>query len=153
MFSTADITIMKVTEEYAEEAKSLVLAGLGERFGFIDDSLNPDLYKIMDIYTRPGCLFLLGMKDNVVLCTGALSSKSSNIARIERMSVKKEYRRLGLAGRMMKELEQSAVSLGYRKIVLETNRNWTSAVYFYEKHGYLLDHFEDQCIHFSKDLY
>jgi len=152
MFGTADITIKLITNEYTEAARSLVLAGLGERFDFIDHSLNPDLYNIMEIYTKPGCSFLIGILGKSVLCTGALSRKSSDTARIERMSVKKEYRRMGLAGRMMKELEQIAVSLGYKKIVLETNRHWTSAVQFYEKHGYLVGHLDDHCINFSKDI-
>ena len=49
-----------------EQARWLILEGLGEHFGYIDETLNPDLDDILHNYIIPG-------HDFVVACMGRTS--------------------------------------------------------------------------------
>ena len=145
-----NLRIIKITGEYEEMARNLVLEGLLERFGFIDHSYNPDLKDILKTYGTDGTLFLIGFIREELICTGALTKEKEDTGRIQRMSVKKKYRRQGVANRMIKELELLAKEMGYKKIVLETNNNWISAIKFYRKNGYVEYHNDGECTHFIK---
>ncbi|WML47616.1 GNAT family N-acetyltransferase [Neobacillus sp. PS3-34] len=146
------LQLANITKEFEKEARELILDGFKERFGFIDCSLNPDLKNIIGTYSKPGCLFLVGLIENIVVCTGAFTLEAEDTGRIVRMSVNREYRRLGIARKMINELESQAKHLGYKKLVLETNHEWTSAVQFYKKNGYSEERKELSCIHFLKLL-
>lgn len=143
--------IIQLTVEYEKQAREVILEGLEERFGFIDSSFNPDLKSMLTTYSQPGALFLVGILDNDVVCTGALTSEAHN-GRIQRMSVKKAYRRLGLAGQMLKVLEQQALQFKYKQLVLETNIDWDSAILFYKQNGYEQYLNDGECVHFFKKL-
>ncbi|WP_019416152.1 GNAT family N-acetyltransferase [Paenisporosarcina sp. TG20] len=147
-----EVQVLKITKQFEEEARKLILKGLEERFGFIDPAYNPDLINIIKSYSQKGQVFLIGVYDNRVVCTGAVSCEEAGVGRIERMSVKKECRRLGLAKLMIQCLELSAKQEGYHKVVLETNNNWQSAIEFYNKNGYELYLDDEKCSHFYKHL-
>ena len=85
-----NLTIIKITGEYEEMARNLVLEGLLERFGFIDHSYNPDLKDILKTYGTDGNLFLIGFIGEELICTGALTKEKEDTGRIQRMSVKKK---------------------------------------------------------------
>ncbi len=53
---------------------------------------------------------------------------------------------------MLKVLEQKAENLQYSKLVLETNRNWESAVNLYKSNGYSLEEEKSQFVHLYKML-
>lgn len=146
------IEILPLSTYYEEQSKALILEGFKERFGFIDQSLNPDLHNLYSHYSQPGRLFLIGLKENEVVVTGALIQESIDTGRIVRMSVDHLHRRHGLAERMLKELEALAINLGYRKLVLETNLDWESATNFYKKMSFKEEKKEDGLVHFSKYL-
>ncbi len=147
-----NISFAKITAESRDPARRLILEGFRERFGFIDPTLNPDLADPVSWYSRQGLLFLTGSLEGQIVCTGAVTYEEEGTARIERMSVKKEYRRQGLAARMLLALERSAFDMGYRKIVLETNRDWESAVQLYLVNGYAIIGENDERFHFRKEL-
>jgi ribosomal protein S18 acetylase RimI-like enzyme len=149
---TEEVKFEPVTIDTQEIAKDLILEGLAERFGFIDYSLNPDLNNIVESYLIKGDTFLLGSIQGEIKCTGALINEETNVGRIVRMSVIKEYRRMGLARKMLKKLEGIARDKGYTRIVLETNIDWTNAIQFYKSSGFNEIHKEDGLIHMSKEL-
>lgn len=146
------IQIMPVTKHYEEAARQLILDGLEERFGFLDHSFNPDLKKIIQNYTLEGDVFLIGLHENRVVCTGALTKEDEDTGRIQRMSVKRSCRRAGLAGLMLQALEEKARERGYKYLVLETNNEWHSAIGFYQKMGYQVDWQDEERSHFVKGL-
>lgn len=147
-----DFQIQAVTMEFQEEAKALVLNGLEERFGFLDSSYNPDLQSILQSYGGEGSVFLVGIHDGQVICTGAVSFDAPGVGRVERMSVMKSYRRAGAAKAMIRSLESWARKEGYRQLVLETNNEWQSAIELYKKTGYTLYENDGKCSHFKKGL-
>ncbi|WP_404451548.1 GNAT family N-acetyltransferase [Virgibacillus necropolis] len=146
------VMIKPITADYQDEAKGLVLEGMKERFGFIDHTLNPDLNILCAHYSKRGNAFYIGFIDNNLICTGALTKECTTTGRIERMSVKKAYRRNGIAQLMLEHLELKAKQLGYSKIVLETNQLWNSAITFYKKNGFKVDFQENERIHFFKKM-
>ena len=58
------------------------------------------------------------------------------VARIMRMSVAAAYRRQGIGRRLLDALCKTAVTLGYRQVVLETTAGWQDAVNFYRRYGF-----------------
>jgi len=144
--------IQQITGPFKNEARAVVLKGLEERFGFIDPSYNPDLKEIVISYSREKTMFFVCVYDNTVISTGAVSYEATGIGRIERMSVLKKYRRSGIAKIMLQHLELWAQQQGYEKVVLETNKDWTSAIAFYKKQQYEFYLAEGERIHFFKCL-
>lgn len=147
-----EIQFQQITEEFENEARELVLKGLEEHFGFIDPSYNPDLRNIIQSYTREGAVFLVGIHERRVVCSGAISFETPNVGRVSRMSVLKEYRRAGVAKRMIHCLESWAIQQGYQQLILETNNEWHNAIEFYKKRAYILDFNDGKCSHFVKVL-
>ncbi|SFB13844.1 MULTISPECIES: GNAT family N-acetyltransferase [unclassified Bacillus (in: firmicutes)] len=147
-----EISIELITQDQVEEARYLVLEGLKERFGFLDDSYNPDLKDIVGHYIDKGNVFLIGKLDSVIVCTGALTIESQTVGRIERMSVKKDYRGKGFARTMLSELETYAKTKGIAKVILETNNEWKSAIDLYQSQGFSLYLIDERSSHFEKSI-
>jgi GNAT superfamily N-acetyltransferase len=55
---------------------------------------------------------------------------------IKRMYVKPEFRGQGIAERLLKALEEYAAEAGYRALYLDTKDDLTTAIRFYQAHGY-----------------
>jgi len=55
---------------------------------------------------------------------------------IKRMYVKPEARGQGIAERLLKALEEYAAEAGYRALYLDTKDDLTTAIRFYQRHGY-----------------
>ncbi|MFD2638700.1 GNAT family N-acetyltransferase [Piscibacillus salipiscarius] len=146
------LKIVQVSKEFDEDAKAHILEGFLEHFGYIDHSLNPDLNSITDYYSRRGYIFLIGFIDQELVCTGAITKEGSHTGRIERMSVKKAFRRRGLANKMLQQLERYALDMKYTKLVLETNQHWQNAIQFYQSNHFIEEKRDQQRIHFAKRL-
>lgn len=123
-----------------EPAKQLILAGLGERWGWIDSTLNPDLNDIALAYA-PG-IFLVACLDDVLVGTGALmpegTGEEKGALRVVRMSVRTDLRRNGIGRRILDALLDEARRIGCERIVLETTSTWKDAIRFYTRHGFLV---------------
>lgn len=121
-----------------ETTKQLILTGLGERWGWIDTTLNPDLNDIALTYA-PG-IFLVAYLHDVLVGTGALipevTSKDASVLRVVRMSVRTDLRRNGIGRRILDTLLDQARSIGCYHMVLETTSTWTDAVRFYTNYGF-----------------
>src|ERR1700751_3223459 len=79
-----------------EQARWLVLEGLGEHFGHIDETLNPDLDDLLHNYIEAGYVFVVGCVGQEIISTGALILEGEGISRLVRISTRKEYRRRGI---------------------------------------------------------
>ena len=93
--TTPQLHIIPFTPTSQADARNLILHGLGEHWGWIDEEINTDLVDIAASYSAG--YFVLGWLDDVLVATGALIPKSESSLRIVRMSVDREYRRRGIA--------------------------------------------------------
>lgn len=137
-----------------EAAKQLVLSGLGERWGWIDPSLNPDLNDIAASYAEG--IFLVGYLGDTLVATGALlpelTPEGVNALRVVRMSVRADLRRQGIGRRVLDALLDHARQQGCPLIVLETTSTWTDAVRFYERYGFRFVEERDGETHMKLEL-
>jgi GNAT superfamily N-acetyltransferase len=133
-----------------EPVRDLILAGLEEYWGTLDESKNPDLQDIADSY-RDG-IFLVACLEQQIVCTGALLPRSAETAEIVRMSVARHLRRQGLGRQMLAELCSRAYRRGFRQVILETTATWKNAIAFYQAFGFQISHFADCDVYFTLDL-
>lgn len=79
---------------------------------------------------------LVAYKDGVAVGCGATKQFDSERMEVKRMYVLTEMRAKGVASGILKELENWAMELGYKKCVLETGKNQPEAIELYQKSGY-----------------
>ena len=137
-------------------ARALILAGLAERWGALDPTLNPDLDDIAASYA--GGVFLVATLGDRLVGTGALRPWSSGTglacedAEIVRMSVATDVRRQGIGRHILDALCAAARARGCRRVVLETTSTWTDAITFYEGAGFRRTHTQGGDTYFALDL-
>ena len=115
-------------------ACELILQGLSEHWGALDQSLNPDLADIAATYGQ--AIFLVAVVGPELVGTGALIPEREGVGRIVRMSVAQTWRRQGVGRQILAELLRRAAPAGYRQIVLETTATWAEAIAFYRNNGF-----------------
>jgi putative acetyltransferase len=145
-----DITISPFKPDDQAEVKALILAGLGEHWGTIDPTLNPDLNDIATTYA--GATFLVAWLAGSVVGTGALVPRAQGRAEIVRMSVAASLRRHGLGRRILTELIAAARTAEYRQITLETTDTWSEVIAFYQRCGFHITHYQGGDVYFAMDL-
>lgn len=131
-------------------ARRLILSGLQERWGHLDETKNPDLDDIAASYEEG--LFLVAYTGERLVATGALLAEGERVGRIVRMSVARDVRRRGVGRRMLQALLEAARIRGYGKIVLETTATWADAIAFYRREGFRPLGIRDGDVHFEKEL-
>jgi GNAT superfamily N-acetyltransferase len=96
-------------------------------------------------FEPPHGLFLLGLLDGEVVATGGWRRVSRHgvgeaveieAVEIKRMFVVPTARRLGLARRILAELEATALAAGADQVVLNTGNQQPEAIALYESSGY-----------------
>src|SRR5581483_5760501 len=117
--------------------RRLILEGLGGHFGYIDETLNPDLTDIMASYIIPGNVFLVAYLGSELVGTGALIPEKEDIGRVVRVSTDQMYRRKGIATTIMRHLLNIARQRGYRRVVISTNNGWEDAIGLYKYLGFI----------------
>ena len=128
-------------------AKALILDGLVEHWGFLDESKNPDLEDIAASYS--GGTFLVAWMDGEIVGTGAFMPRSKTEVEVIRMSVSKESRRGGIGDRILQELCNQAARDGYQKVILETTKTWHGVIAFYKQFGFRFTHDEGDDAYFE----
>lgn len=135
MVSAGDeIQTVRFDHAMQDAFRLLVLDGMAERWGSIDDSLNPDLDDI-DAHYGTDCV-LVALDGSLIVGTGILVLRGLE-GEIVRMSVHREYRRRGIARQLLAELIHLGTENGVSRIVVETNARWTEAHNLYEDSGFI----------------
>ncbi|HLI88308.1 MAG TPA: GNAT family N-acetyltransferase [Ktedonobacteraceae bacterium] len=136
--SNGSSLLIRPFEEHDQQAaRQLILQGLGEHFGFIDEALNPDLNDIMTSYVRAGHSFLVAYSGPALVGTGALITVDEGTGRIVRVSTHRDYRRRGIGRTIVTFLLDQARERGYRRVFVETNNNWYDAIGLYQRLGFV----------------
>ena len=134
-------------------ARALILTGLGEHWGFIDETLNPDLDDIAVAYPPESAVFLVVEdRDGALIGAGCVFEEDAETGRIVRMSVARTERGRGIGRRLVSELEAAARQRGYHRLVLETTEDWTDAIGLYQATGFTEIGIHDGDRHFEKQL-
>ncbi|BCB02504.1 GNAT family N-acetyltransferase [Bacillus sp. KH172YL63] len=144
--------ITPIDRDQCEQAKNVILAGFMERFGFIDHTLNPDIQDISLEYDGIQHHFFVGKENGRLICTGAIRKEKGDTYQIVRMSVLASHRKRGLGRIMLKFLEEKAQTLGARRLILETNKQWSDAIRFYENNGFVYTGEDDDSCYFEKEI-
>lgn len=119
-----------------ETARRLILAGLGEHFGWIDETRNPDLDDIAANYVDRGSTFLVAEIDGKLVGTAALVTERKDTGRIVRMSVSQMYRRKGIGRVLVSHLLDVARQKGFVQIRVSTDNGWEDAIGLYGHCGF-----------------
>ena len=112
-----------------------MLEGLGEHFGVIDQSLNPDLDDIHASFIAASNDFYVAEYHGEIVGTAGLLFESGR-ARIVRMSVAKNHRKKGIAKALLERCIDSARYHGFSAIVAFTEPDWPDAIGFYVASGF-----------------
>jgi GNAT superfamily N-acetyltransferase len=84
----------------------------------------------------PDGRFVIVVERGEPVACGAIRRHDAETAEIKRMWVRPHARGRGLARLVLRELESTASSRGYRALVLETGVRQPEALALYESHGY-----------------
>jgi len=123
-----------------DAVRALILVGLGEHWGHIDETLNPDLDDIAAAYGH-GRTVVVKRRGEIV-ATGTVVPRDPDTAEIVRMSVATDHRRSGLGRLVVEELVETARGWGATAVVLETSTGWTEVEAFYRSCGFAATHRE-----------
>jgi len=118
--------------------RALIWAGMTARFGFLDESANPDVDDIRAHFIMPGETFLVAWQDDQISGCGALMREhgSDLTARIVRVSVSADRQRQGVGRLISTRLLEIARERGFSEVLVETNEGWTSALSLYQALGF-----------------
>jgi GNAT superfamily N-acetyltransferase len=133
--ATVSLDLVDPASEHARTAVAAYFRELDETFeGGFDVAAGA-----ADEHTLGGATgrFLVAVSAGVVVGCGGLQSLSDDIGEIKRMWVHKEWRGLGLAGRLLRRLEAESAALGHRVVRLDTNSSLADAVAMYRAAGYV----------------
>jgi GNAT superfamily N-acetyltransferase len=132
------LTFREFRREDEVELRKLIQNGLGQRFGFIDETLNPDLHTLYDYYTTHGVTFLVVETDQTMIGCGALirENGSHEVARIVRVSVRQDYQGQGIGRAISHRLIEAAKTQDFKRLLVETNADWDSALRLYQSLGF-----------------
>ncbi len=113
---------------------NLALAASGAHAG--NGPWDNDLHDIANAYLAAGGEFLVGLLDGRLVAMGALRRTAPDRAEIKRMRVHPAFQRRGLGRRLLHRLQERALELGYRTLVLDTTVRQLAAQALYRDEGY-----------------
>lgn len=133
----ADVHVRPFERDDQAAIRRLILEGLGEHFGFIDETINPDLADIHHHYIWAGDTFLVATTGDEIVGAVALSAENESVGRLERMSVALACRRRGIATALVGHLVTAAQERNFSRMVLAVQVPWIEAIGFYESCGFV----------------
>jgi GNAT superfamily N-acetyltransferase len=87
-------------------------------------------------FDPPGGLFVVLMDGSTTAAGGGIRRHDADTCEVKRMWTSPEYRRQGLATRVLRALEDGARELGYTRVILETGPRQPEAEALYLGLGY-----------------
>jgi putative acetyltransferase len=81
---------------------------------------------------------ILAYENEMPVGCGAIKEFTKDTVEVKRMYVPVDKRGLGIATKVLKELENWAKKLGFKKCILETGKRQPDAIGLYTKNGYTL---------------
>lgn len=79
---------------------------------------------------------VIAYMDRIPVGCGALKIYEGTTGEVKRMFVHPDFRRRGIAEKILAELETWAQELGFEELILETGKTKNAAPSLYTKHGY-----------------
>lgn len=128
--------------------RALVLAGLGDRFGTIDETRNPDLDDIAATYLAPGGAVFVAERAGAIIGTATLTTDGWLV----RMSVRRDARGAGLGRRLVAVVLAEARARGFADVRCETNDDWWDAIALYQRCGFVETDRHGGDVYFRCDL-
>ncbi|HZU80339.1 MAG TPA: GNAT family N-acetyltransferase [Acidimicrobiales bacterium] len=93
-------------------------------------------------FDPPSGLFVVVMDGPLTVAGGGFRRHDTTTCEVKRMWTHPDYRRRGLAARVLATLEVEARGAGYLRLILETGPRQPEAEALYAKRGYVrIDHF------------
>lgn len=149
-----EICIRSFTAEDYAAIRELFIAGMlgycppGENNGlrrYIERSLTQDMANIQGTYFDSGGNFWVATtkdeKNNeLIIGSIALEGKGEKRGELRRLSVHKDFRRNGLARKLIAHLEKWATESGFETLLLNTDTDMTIAIKLYESLGFSETH-------------
>lgn len=129
----SDIRVRALEARDQDGARRVVLEGMRERWGTLDETLNPDLSDIARAYADGA--FLVAECGGAIVGTGGLLPRGDRSVEIVRMSTLRAYRRRGIARLVLTSLVAEARRRDLSRVVLATNLDWREAIALYEAFG------------------
>lgn len=129
--------------------RQLILDGLRDHWGSIDESLNPDLDDIAASYAAGRTI--VAVRSGGLIGTGSLLPISPAVAEIRRMSVRAAFRRRGVGRAIARELIDTARHWLCERVILETSSAWAEVSEFYVALGF--DITGTRCGEFGRDTW
>jgi ribosomal protein S18 acetylase RimI-like enzyme len=111
---------------------------------------------VADVYLDARGEFLVGLVSGRIVAMGALRRHDDLTAEVKRMRVHPDLQRRGFGRTVLRRLEQRAIQLGYRRLVLDTTERQAAAIALYRSEGFTETGrgqvFGFPCIFFAKEL-
>ncbi|MEW5720531.1 MAG: GNAT family N-acetyltransferase [Chloroflexota bacterium] len=130
------VTIRPFNPRDQAAARQLILNGLGEHFGWIDETRNPDLDDIEAHYIQRGNVFVVAETGGAIVGTGGLIAVDAHTARLVRMSVSRAQRRNGIGRALVTRLLDLARQRGSARVIVSTEHGWDDAINLYAQCGF-----------------
>jgi GNAT superfamily N-acetyltransferase len=89
-----------------------------------------------DEFDPPSGLFIVLMDGPTTAAGGGFRRHNVSTCEVKRMWTSPQYRRRGLATRVLRTLEEAAWEVGYARVILETGALQPEAVALYTRRGY-----------------
>lgn len=134
-----EVKIISYEEAYKDQVIELIFNILENEFGHHGKSGRPDVKNISEHYQKdPLSNFWVAIgENNEVIGTIALSDVGEGMGYLQRLMVKKEFRRDGVGRKLLEHLLNFAKSTDYKEIYLSTSEDMIDANRFYLKNGFI----------------
>lgn len=134
--SCISVVVRPIEPADQDAARKVILDGLEERFGKVDETRVPDVDDICGVYSEPGDVFLVAEVDGRVCGTGGLIAEREGVGRIVRLTVDRALRRRGVGRALMTRLLDEARRQGLERVVVEANSKWEDSISLYKSCGF-----------------
>jgi GNAT superfamily N-acetyltransferase len=102
----------------------------------VDPKYDEDLRNIEREYLCPGSNFWVAEAGDQLIGMVAAQRIDDRTGRLRRMRVTRDWRRQGVAGRLLQTIERFCREQGYARIILDTTEQQTAAHRLYEAWGF-----------------